>query len=332
MSKESFQDLLAKISPFISPKLNSPNYRLMSAEKKLAVTLYYLKDTGSLWMTANAFGLHQCTVSKTINEVCDVLNNEVGPEYLVLPKNEEDMRKVVSGFELKFGLLQAFGCIDGTHVEIKRPIENAQDFFNYKQFFSFTVQTVYDSSGRFMDIECKWPGSVHDAKLFANSKINENLQTGNIPDTALTVLPGYDAISNYLIGDPVYPLTSYCIKEITSCSKNEEVIFNNMLRSARSQVECAFGRLKARWGFLRKKIDLKIETVPKVIYSCFVLHNFCESLSDNHFDEAEIHAQIVRHQQEDDEPDPVYSRNDSAGEYVRHVLTEYISQNLPDGY
>ena len=243
------------------------------------------------------------------------------------------MRKVVSEFELKFGLLQAFGCIDGTHVEIKRPLENAKDFFNYKQFFSFTVQAVCDSSGRFMDVECKWPGSVHDAKVFANSKINENLQTGNIPNTALTVLPGYDAISNYLIGDPAYHLTSYCIKEFTSCSKNEEVIFNNMLRSARNQVECAFGRLKARWGFLQKKIDLKIETVPKVIYSCFVLHNFCESLSDNHFDEAEIHAQIVRHQQEDDEPDPVYSRNDSAGEYVvRHVLTEYISQNLPDSY
>ena len=58
MSKESFQDLLAKISPFISPEPNSPNYRLMSAEKKLAVTLYYLKDTGSLWMTANTIGLH----------------------------------------------------------------------------------------------------------------------------------------------------------------------------------------------------------------------------------------------------------------------------------
>ena len=154
------------------------------------------------------------------------------------------------------------------------------------KFFSFTVQAVYDSSGRFMDVECKWPGSVHDAKVLANSKTKENLQTGNIPNTALTVLPGYDAISNYLIGDSAYPLTSYRIKEFTSCSKNEEVIFNNMLRSARNQVECAFGRLKARWGFLRKTIDLKIETVPKVIYSCFVLHNFCESLSDNHFDEA----------------------------------------------
>ena len=38
MTKESFTKILAKISPLISPKSNSPNYRLLSAEKKLAVT------------------------------------------------------------------------------------------------------------------------------------------------------------------------------------------------------------------------------------------------------------------------------------------------------
>ena len=44
-TKESFMKLLTKTSPLISPKLNSPYYRLMPAEKKLAVTLYYLKYT-----------------------------------------------------------------------------------------------------------------------------------------------------------------------------------------------------------------------------------------------------------------------------------------------
>ena len=122
MTKESFMKLLAKISSLISPKSNSPNYRLLSAEKKLAVTSYYLKDSGSLCITANAFGLHQCTISKILIEVCDAINKVVRPEYLFLPRNEEEMRKVVSKFELNFGLLQAFGCIDGSHIEIKRPI------------------------------------------------------------------------------------------------------------------------------------------------------------------------------------------------------------------
>ena len=89
----------------MSPKSTSPNYRLLSAGKKLAVTLYCLKDTESLWMAANTFGLHQYTVSKTVIEVCHAINKVVGPEYLFLPRNEEEMIKVVSKFEIKFGLL-----------------------------------------------------------------------------------------------------------------------------------------------------------------------------------------------------------------------------------
>ena len=48
MSRESFRDLLAELNPYISPNDSSPNYRTLSAEKKLALTLYFLKDTGSL--------------------------------------------------------------------------------------------------------------------------------------------------------------------------------------------------------------------------------------------------------------------------------------------
>ena len=95
-----------------------------------------------------------------------------------------------------------------------------------------------------------------------------------------------------------------------------------MLRSARNEVECVFGRFKARWVVLSRKVDLKIETIPKVIYSCFVLHNFCESFPKNQVDEVEVQVQIVRRQQEIDQLDPVYSRDDTSGEYVRCVLTE----------
>lgn len=69
-----------------------------------------------------------------------------------------------------------------------------------------------------MDIECRWLDSFHDAKVFCSSKINTNLKVKEIPSTELTTCPGYDAISNYIIGDPAYPLMSYCIQKFTSCS------------------------------------------------------------------------------------------------------------------
>ena len=41
-------------------------------------------------------------------------------------------------------------------------------------------------------------------------------------------------------------------------------------------IECAFGRLKARFGCLNRNMDINLKDLPNVIYACFVLHNFCE--------------------------------------------------------
>ena len=67
MSQAAFYELANELSPFITCSKLSPNYRAIPTDKKVAIAMYYLKDTGSLTMTANAFGLHISTVSKLIN-------------------------------------------------------------------------------------------------------------------------------------------------------------------------------------------------------------------------------------------------------------------------
>ena len=206
MSRAAFVNLVSELRPYISPNPKSPNHRALSVEKKVAVALYFLKDTGSLRMTANSFGIALNTASAVVNEVCQAISNYLGPKYLHLPEDEESMREKVAEFEAKFGMTQAFGCIDGTHIPIQCPSENSQDLFCYKQFFSLSVQAVCDYKGSFMDVECKWPGSVHDAKVFANSSINAKLRSNKLPCTFQTPIPGGVKIPNYLIGDPAYPL------------------------------------------------------------------------------------------------------------------------------
>jgi len=73
MTRNSFEKLVTKLSPYISPNLLSPNNRIISVQKKLAIALYFLKDTGSLGMTANAFGIAINTTSGIVTEVCDAL-------------------------------------------------------------------------------------------------------------------------------------------------------------------------------------------------------------------------------------------------------------------
>ena len=96
--------------------------------KKLALTLYFYKDTGSLGITANTFGVAINTTSAVIAEVCEVNTKKMGPKYIHLPRSQESMQRKVSEFEAKFGMTQAFGCVDGTHIPIKCPAENLQDF------------------------------------------------------------------------------------------------------------------------------------------------------------------------------------------------------------
>ena len=67
-----------------------------------------------------------------------------------------------------------------------------------------------------------------------------------------------------------------CFGEYSTCSSNAEVVYYNMLHSIRNPIECPFGWLKARWGFLTRTITLQLENVPAAIFSCFVLHNVCE--------------------------------------------------------
>ena len=99
MLEEAFLELAEKLRPLISPKPSSPNNRAVSGEKKLAVTLYFLKDTGSLCMTANAFGNAIKTASSITTETCTSFAKLLGPIYIHMPKDQDEMRQNVAEFE-----------------------------------------------------------------------------------------------------------------------------------------------------------------------------------------------------------------------------------------
>lgn len=48
------------------------------------------------------------------------------------------------------------------------------------------------------------------------------------------------------------------------------------LCQSRMVIECAFGRLKARFGALGRAMVINIDEFPYVLYTCFVLDTFCE--------------------------------------------------------
>ena len=138
----SFFGRVSHLRPYISPNSNSPTRGALCTDKKVAVTLYYLRDCGTLSATINSFEIATNTASAGINEVCNAIVLYVGPKYLHLPKRNQEVKEKISEFETKFGMIHAFGCIDGTHTSIACPPEHSHDYFCYKQFHSLSVQAA----------------------------------------------------------------------------------------------------------------------------------------------------------------------------------------------
>ena len=110
--------LVDMIREEVAPDSRSFRSDTVTAEKKVAMTLYYLKDQGSFRQTGNTFGVSKATLSITLRVVVNAIINILRKKYIVLPSTRAELEKVAGNFEKKIVFPQIIGCVDGTHIPI----------------------------------------------------------------------------------------------------------------------------------------------------------------------------------------------------------------------
>ena len=276
MSKETFTYLCAKLSPTLH-RDNTSMRQAVSVEKRVAIALWCLATPAEYRTIAHLFGVARSTVCEIVHETCQAIVTVLLHKYIKFPSGEQ-VDSAVDGFKTKWGVPQCVGAIDGSHIPISAPALNHTDYYNRKGWYSVVLQGLVDHSYRFLDVYVGWPGSVHDARVFAHSALYTRLSGGELlPSSKAITLNGVN-IPLFIVGDSAYPLETWLMKPFSQSAAvtPQHRTYNYRISRARVVAENAFGRLKARWRRLMKRNDMHTQNIPTVITAACVLHNLCE--------------------------------------------------------
>ena len=119
------------------------------------------------------------------------------------------------------------------------PDKNPQQYWCRKQFYAINVQVVCNDQF-ICDLDCRWPGSTHDSRVWIRSSVKPYLE---------------EQRRFYIAGDSGYPISEILIKPYTTAESAQDArkrLFNRRLSGLRTVMsENIYGVWKKRFPILK---------------------------------------------------------------------------------
>ena len=222
------------------------------------------------------FGMSHSEVFHSVDMCLEAINqcDELG---FTFPADHAKQKEIADGFKEKSEaeLDWCVGVIDGMLIwtycpdeaECKKVGVGQKKFLCYRKGkFGLNFQAICDHELRFLDVCIRYGGATSDLLAFEASNIKASLEKEGFLMDGLCVF-----------GDNAYVNTRYMATPYPGVrGANDKDSYNFFFSQLRIKIECAFGVLVNRWGFLRTRAPQKY-TVEKTMatVSCLCrLHNF----------------------------------------------------------
>ncbi|XP_018367029.1 PREDICTED: putative nuclease HARBI1 [Trachymyrmex cornetzi] len=198
---------------------------------------------------SDRFGVGKATCFRALRKVISALF-EIAHQFIQWPTGQKAV-EVMDEFYKISGLRGVIGAIDGTLIEINKPIENGDDYVcrKGKGYPAIHCQAVCTSKLLFTSVLVGHAGSVHNARVLRNSQVNKYMGQ---PDV-------YFRDESYIRGDAAYPIYLNLMVPFKNNGHliQEEINFNYCLSLAHIVIERAFEILKTRWRRIFDRLSLK---------------------------------------------------------------------------
>lgn len=267
--------VVLQILPLVSNELQVLTDRNNPATPifQLLITLRFYATNNFQLVAGDLAGFSQPSISRYVHHATAVLaKNYSSFVKLVSAAEAAEMRQKF--YKMK-GMPGVIGTIDCTHVPIKKPSDNDPERFrNRKNIFSVNIQVIADADLMIRDVVARWPGSVHDSRIFDNSKACELFESGRMPE-------------GFLLGDQGYACRSYLITPFASEDDRSQAKFNAAHRRTRLSIERLFGAWKRTFPCLSGTLRFEPDRCTPIVSACAVLWNMRRKLriDENKFSE-----------------------------------------------
>lgn len=231
------------------------------------IFLSFISNVEPLTPIATRFDISISSTFRVIRRVTAWLLTKLN-EAIQWPQSDSEITATCDTFLRKFGIANALGVIDCTHIKIEKP-KNSMKYCNTKGYYSVILQVTVNADLQLTNVFCGEPGSSNCSRVFKKSPVyNTATQDRN------ALFPH----NTFIIGHSGYPSLPWLVPPFRENKRlsTEQRDFNIIHSNTRKLSDKTFIMLKKRFKRIKYfTVYRNIAFITDTIVAACILHNYC---------------------------------------------------------